>query len=525
MSAKLLKTEFGDFQTPLKLAREIAELVKTLFPRPSTVVEPTAGVGSFLVAASEAFPDSEIFGYEINHGYVAIATEATRSLRSRVTVLQADFFDTNWERLVGQLRSPTLFIGNPPWVTNSKLGAIEGTNVPLKSNFQGHNGFEARTGKSNFDISEWMLIQLLKSIERTGSAVAFLVKSAVARKLFLHSMKSLWCLGDYRCYKIDAKQHFGVAADACLFFCRGKENNDDIECPVFSSIAEAKPDAVIGYREGRLVADLSLFDRNKSFYSPDSYEWRSGIKHDVARVLELTKEGGVLRNGYDVAVDIESTFLFPLLKSSDLGSDRGRKGEKWVIVPQRRIGESTARIESEAPKTWKYLMEHQGAFELRKSSIYRGAYPFSIFGVGDYSFAPWKVAISSLYRNVRFQAIGPLHDRPVMLDDTCYFFPCSSREQAEVLVRILQSRDAQDLLISLTFYDSKRIVTKDQLGALDLNALARVLKIGQAYDWRRPSGGVTSRALMESPEEGLDTRPADLFDGILMREDEALWSS
>ena len=31
---------------------------------------------------------------------------------------------------------------------------------PTKENFQGFSGIAARTGKSNFDISEWMLIQL-----------------------------------------------------------------------------------------------------------------------------------------------------------------------------------------------------------------------------------------------------------------------------------------------------------------------------------------------------------------------------
>ena len=52
------KIEFGDFQTPLPLAREICALVKREGIKAETVLEPTCGVGAFLVAAAEAFPSA-----------------------------------------------------------------------------------------------------------------------------------------------------------------------------------------------------------------------------------------------------------------------------------------------------------------------------------------------------------------------------------------------------------------------------------------------------------------------------------
>jgi len=39
-------------------------------------------------------------------------------------------------------------------------------NLPKKSNFQGLRGLDARTGKSNFDIAEWMLIRLIEALPR-----------------------------------------------------------------------------------------------------------------------------------------------------------------------------------------------------------------------------------------------------------------------------------------------------------------------------------------------------------------------
>jgi hypothetical protein len=84
---------------------------------------------------------------------------------------------------------PWLILGNPPWVTNADLGAIESNNLPNKSNFQGRSGIEAITGKSNFDISECMLLRYLDWLEGTEGAIAVLCKTAIARKILLHTWR------------------------------------------------------------------------------------------------------------------------------------------------------------------------------------------------------------------------------------------------------------------------------------------------------------------------------------------------
>ncbi len=152
------RVEFGDFQTPPRLALEACALLKRLELSPSSVLEPTCGVGSFLAASEDTFQDCDLFrGYDINPDYVQTAQEAAR----KSEVFRKDFFQADWQEIIRPLSDPILILGNPPWVTNSGVGAIGGTNLLSKSNFQGLNGFDAITGKSNFDISEWMLIQLL----------------------------------------------------------------------------------------------------------------------------------------------------------------------------------------------------------------------------------------------------------------------------------------------------------------------------------------------------------------------------
>ena len=58
------KKEFGDFQTPLPLAREVVGLVESLIGIPARVIEPTAGLGAFLHAAKETWGNKAIYeGY------------------------------------------------------------------------------------------------------------------------------------------------------------------------------------------------------------------------------------------------------------------------------------------------------------------------------------------------------------------------------------------------------------------------------------------------------------------------------
>jgi hypothetical protein len=78
-----------------------------------------------------------------------------RTNHIRLNIACQNFFTQDWPTFFTNLVSENiLVIGNPPWVTNATLGTLGSTNVPTKTNFQGYSGFDAKTGKSNFDIAE-----------------------------------------------------------------------------------------------------------------------------------------------------------------------------------------------------------------------------------------------------------------------------------------------------------------------------------------------------------------------------------
>ena len=366
-----------------------------------------------------------------------------------------------------------LVLGNPPWITNSALGLLGGRNLPPKTNFQKLRGLDARTGKSNFDIAEWMLIRLIEALPPEG-AVAMLCKTMTARKVLRHCWKTDQGRTTSSLFQIDAKDCFKAAVDACFLVVTGDVTENRI-ATVYSALDLSSDRTQFGSVNGDLVSDLETYKTYRSLDGGSSaYTWRSGVKHDAAKIMEFRRDDTLLRNGLGEAVDVEEDSIYPLLKSSDLGNGRAAP-RKHVLITQTHTGSDTAALASSAPKTWQYLLSHAEALDGRTSVIYRNRPRFSIFGVGPYSFAPWKVAISGLYKKLSFVVVPPSGDRPVMIDDTCYSVPCTNEAEAQFLCDLLSSAPALAFLRSLVFTDAKRPITIDVLSRLSFAALARQL--------------------------------------------------
>ncbi len=475
------KVEFGDFQTPISLAREICSLIAGTGFHPASILEPTCGTGSFLKASLETFPGiSRVLGVEINPQYVTQAQRAVTHTfpHTSVEVYQSDFFFTNWSEIVEALPEPILVIGNPPWVTNAELSTLGGNNIPIKSNLDNLRGIDALTGKSNFDISEWMLRENIKWLDGRKGLLAMLCKTTVARKVLLYAWQNGLRIESASFYTLDAQEYFKASVDACLLLVQSNPTGNSKECRVFHALRAQEPHSTFGLQDGILVADVTLYQKRKSLMGNGFRGWRSGIKHDCSKAFELRVEHESLVNGLGESVDLEPEVLFPLLKSSDLAAHR--KPPRWMIVPQRTMSDNPSRLRMYAPKTWNYLNAHAHLLDKRKSSIYKNRPRFSVFGVGPYSFAPWKVAISGLYKKLEFVQVSPFQGRPVVFDDTCYFFPCRSEEECNLLYELVMSDPAREFWSALIFWDAKRPITAQLLNSLDLMLLARLL--GKEWD-------------------------------------------
>jgi hypothetical protein len=192
-------------------------------------------------------------------------------------------------------------------------------------------------------------------------------------------------------------------------------------------------------------------------------------------ILRPTQKG-TFQNLIGEEVEIEEDFLFPLLKGTDIQSKVVTSSKNKVIVTQRRPGENNEYIKDVSPKLWAYLNAHRSFFEKRKSIIYKRNAQFSIFGIGDYSFKPYKVAISGFHKKPIFSLIPPIENKPAMLDDICNFISFDEFNPAFFSWILLNTKEAEAFLSSIVFLDSKRPYTKEALMRLNMFAIACNLK-------------------------------------------------
>ncbi len=284
------KWQFGDFQTSDELASEVIKTLKLNHKiLPEYVIEPSCGKGAFLRAALNEFGNSKIIGLDVNGKYIREAKlSISEHLNSEnATIYESDFFNTNWEALISKLSGYILVIGNPPWVTSSELSVLNSQNIPSKSNFQNRRGIEAITGSGNFDISEWMLLQYVEWLSKKEGTIAILCKYSVARKVMRQVKKKSGNRFSAHIYLIDAKACFGASVEACLFIL-STDSDGSHDCKVYQDLKSKQISYLIGERDGLIIRDTVKYKKWRHLAGQDlKYIWRSGIKHDCSKVMEL----------------------------------------------------------------------------------------------------------------------------------------------------------------------------------------------------------------------------------------------
>lgn len=466
--------EYGDFQTNMDLTKAVANVLLKKKITPEIVIEPTCGKGNFILATLQSFPSiKQIIGIEIYEPYVweckfnilDYFLTNPKANKPFVQILHFNVFDFDFLELRRRFQKANLLVvGNPPWVTNSMLGAMESDNLPIKANFKRSKGIDAITGKGNFDLAEYIVVTLIRAFEKCNGFLSLLVKNSVIKNIVYEQRNNHFCISEIEELNIDSKKEFNVSVDASLLFCQfGKKTSQ--QCQVFDFYTGRVINR-FGWNGDGFYSNLETNRQAENIEGKCQLEWRQGIKHDCSKVMELEQNGDAFSNKLGEVVELEEDLVYGLLKSSDLKLQIAQKPKRFTLVPQQYIGQNTDYI-SIYPKTYGYLQKHIDMFRNRKSTIYKGKPDFSIFGIGDYSFKPYKVAISGLYKTFHFTLVLP-DKKPVMLDDTCYFLGFDNLKSAVAIQTLLNSDIVKSFLQTIAFADAKRMITKDVLMRIDL---------------------------------------------------------
>ncbi len=477
------KIEYGDFQTPNDLTDRICTYIKNQGIEPDVIIEPTSGIGNFILSSFKYFKNIEyIYGIEINREYaffskfriIELIEKEKKSYATKIKIYNANIFDFNFDNLKIGSDKNILILGNPPWVTNTTLSSLNSDNLPPKTNFKNHNGIDAITGKGNFDISEYITLMIIKYFQNKRAYFSFIVKNSVIKNIIFDQQKNKYKISSIKKINIDAQKEFNVSVNACVMYC---EFNIDVDYKLEESsiYMNGKP-IQIGWYNNKFVSNIDIYSKGQNYDGRCQFEWRSGIKHDCVKVLELKKINGIYSNGLSEQFEIEEDLVYRYLKGSQLKKKIINSSNLFTIITQAKINEGTDIIFEKFPKTYKYLYNHQNLFENRKSSIYKNKPKFSIFGIGDYSFKPYKIAIAGLYKEFNISLIIPdENNKPIMLDDTCYFLGFDILEFALIAFSMMNNEKFIKFIDSITFNDIKRKYTKDILMRIDFFEISQSL--------------------------------------------------
>ncbi|MDD3688075.1 MAG: SAM-dependent methyltransferase [Bacteroidales bacterium] len=477
------RAEYGDFQTNKDLAHKVTRQLASKNINPQIIIEPTCGKGNFIIASLSNFDNIEIiigveiykpYIWETKFGILDFYINNPENKKPEILIFHDSIFNFNIKDIAKETKNhEVLIIGNPPWVTNSKLGSLSSKNLPKKSNFKNQNGLDAMTGKGNFDIAEYIVLMLFDNFQNHNGNLALLVKNSVIKNVVFSQRERMYQIARIEKHAIDSKAEFNVSVESSLLYCMLNQKSDFVcnEYDFYNKSLKSK----FGWLDSKFVSDIGSYNTTNKIDGKCQFEWRQGIKHDCSSVMELEKQEKDYINKLSDTVSIENDLVYGLLKSSDLKEIVIGEVRKYTIVTQSKVGQDTSYINHLYPKTQNYLGKYKELFDSRKSSIYRGNPPFSIFGVGEYSFKPFKVAISGLYKTFHFSLVLPIDNKPVMLDDTCYFIGFDKFEHAIYSLILLNSDSTKLFLKSVTFSDAKRVFTKEVLMRLDLISIANLI--------------------------------------------------
>jgi hypothetical protein len=163
---------------------------------------------------------------------------------------------------------------------------------------------------------------------------------------------------------------------------------------------------------------------------------------------------GARRKVASSQASVESELVYPLLRGSDVNRWRAvpeahiilthEKGKRLNAIPIKKMQETY-------PKTYSYLKKHESILKARKSGVVRSLMEqglfYSIFALGDYTFAPWKVVWPWISSRVRAAVVGSHEGKTVMPEHNTSFVSFDSRQEADYFCAAFNSAPCEATII------------------------------------------------------------------------------
>lgn len=513
-----MRLALGEYYTPRGVAELAVDALAIGNVADASMLDPGCGSGVFLTvcidrkldAMNERPPNEvieiitdSVLGVDLNP--VAIKTSKLSYLLALAPILGSEGVETvdlpvfctdalglsDEEPItVGGVSPPQVeyLVGNPPWITWDRLS--EDLKSQLRERYVDnlgllpHEGASARLGHSNDDLSIPFVWICIHRYLREGGQASFVMKrdlltgpaGSVLRRLRVGDRP----LSVTRIHDFAGLRPFGeqVGADAAIYTIRA---DTDPSFPVGTTAWTGDGDvdfstlAAVGgslSQTETTVSPLDPEDRTSAWIRGDiersalgtgAHEIRHGVKDDAEAVFSVD------RSRLD---ELDDGLVYPYIKSRHVVK-YGLFGHELRLVPVRKANEDNeSLLHEQYPATYEYLDSHRDQLAARSSSWLDDGPFYNIFGVGEYTWAPYKVVWCRLGFKPHFAVVSTVEDpdlgeRLVVPGDHYMFIGTDDEREAHALCALLNSAVYQKSLQGIAS-EGKSSLSKAVISELEL---------------------------------------------------------
>ena len=161
-----------------------------------------------------------------------------------------------------------------------------------------------------------------------------------------------------------------------------------------------------------------------------------------------------LTEGAKVQVDqvvepIEPDLLYPLLRGRDVKRWRAEPSALILMVqdPVKRRGIDEQELQARYPRTYGYLKRFEPVLRERASRgvsdmLKKGAPFYTMFAVGTYTFAPWKVVWPNIASALNAAVIGMAEGKVIVPQHIVTLVACGNQQEAHYICALVNSSPA-----------------------------------------------------------------------------------
>jgi len=417
-----------------------------------------------------------------------------------------------WARIIKNAFAPLFIeqvdyvVGNPPWINWENLPSdYREATAPLWQTYDlfRHKGYKAKLGGGKDDLSilftyvshdcylaehgrlGFVITQSLFKTKGGGEGFRTFEYKTGAHKRYL-SPKSVHDMSDFQPFEgatnrtavltVEKSKElfkFPVPYVAWKKNTRGSISQDlslaEVKSRTSRQTFGAEPIDLTDLTSSWLTVPEEALSGTRKVIGASNYKGHEGVNTGGLNgcfwieVLRQLENGNLLiQNLYDagkIKVEptqtvIEPDLVYPLLRGKDILRWHTNPSAHIILANQtdKLGGIPEAEMKRMHPKTYAYLKQFEPQLRKRKSNVVRTLMkngPFySVFGVGPYTMANWKVLWPEVGHTVRAGVRGPEEiesEKAPLPAHTIVAVSCDTKQEAHFICALLNSAPAQSL--------------------------------------------------------------------------------